>query len=61
MPKRASAQASSLTIGRRVRVTSTDGRRVDGMATGVDRRGALVMATDEGTQKVAFGEVAHLD
>jgi BirA family biotin operon repressor/biotin-[acetyl-CoA-carboxylase] ligase len=49
------------TIGRPVRVTTTAGRSVEGVATGVDERGALVVATEGGTHTVAFGEVAHLD
>ncbi|MGH2724699.1 MAG: biotin--[acetyl-CoA-carboxylase] ligase [Actinomycetota bacterium] len=48
------------TIGRRVRVTTTSGRTVEGVATGVDERGALVVAAGGRTEPVAFGEVAHL-
>lgn len=47
-------------IGRRVRVITTAGRRVEGSASGVDHRGALLVDTGMGTETVAFGEVAHL-
>jgi BirA family biotin operon repressor/biotin-[acetyl-CoA-carboxylase] ligase len=48
------------TIGRRVRATTDGGTEVEGLATGLDDRGSLLLETDSGTHPVAFGEVTHL-
>ena len=48
------------TIGRTVLATSTSGRRVEGMATGVGDTGELLVQTPEGLQSIGFGEVLHL-
>jgi BirA family transcriptional regulator, biotin operon repressor / biotin---[acetyl-CoA-carboxylase] ligase len=49
-----------VTIGRRVRATTTDGREVFGVAVDLDERGALIVETDAGSVTVGFGEVHHL-
>jgi BirA family biotin operon repressor/biotin-[acetyl-CoA-carboxylase] ligase len=48
------------TLGRRVRATTTDGRRAEGVAEAVGDRGQLVVRTPEGLEEIAFGEVQHL-
>jgi len=48
------------TIGRTVRATTTDGREVEGMATGVGESGQLMVETDAGPEEVTFGEIVHL-
>jgi BirA family biotin operon repressor/biotin-[acetyl-CoA-carboxylase] ligase len=48
------------TIGLEVRATTTDGRVVEGTATGVADDGSLTLATPDGDASVAFGEVEHL-
>jgi BirA family transcriptional regulator, biotin operon repressor / biotin---[acetyl-CoA-carboxylase] ligase len=48
------------TIGRRVEATAKDGRRIAGVATGVDRRGGLVVRTPGGAVTVSTGEIVHL-
>jgi BirA family transcriptional regulator, biotin operon repressor / biotin---[acetyl-CoA-carboxylase] ligase len=48
------------TIGRAVRATSTEGREVEGTATGVGDLGQLLVQTAAGIEEVAFGEIAHL-
>lgn len=52
---------ASSTIGRRVRAMTTDGRTIDGVATGVDASGNLLVESDGETEVVAHGEIAHLD
>jgi BirA family biotin operon repressor/biotin-[acetyl-CoA-carboxylase] ligase len=47
------------TLGRRVRATAA-GAEVEGLATGLDERGSLLVDTGTGTEAVAFGEVTHL-
>jgi BirA family transcriptional regulator, biotin operon repressor / biotin---[acetyl-CoA-carboxylase] ligase len=49
-----------LTLGRRVRATTTDGRRAEGLAEAVGDRGQLVVQTPEGLEEIGFGEVEHL-
>jgi BirA family biotin operon repressor/biotin-[acetyl-CoA-carboxylase] ligase len=50
------------TIGRRVRAQTIGGEAVDGLAVGVGERGELLVQTEGGgTERVAFGEVEHLD
>jgi BirA family biotin operon repressor/biotin-[acetyl-CoA-carboxylase] ligase len=46
-----------VTIGLPVRATTTDGRVVEGTATGVGADGSLIV---DGASSVAFGEVEHL-
>jgi BirA family biotin operon repressor/biotin-[acetyl-CoA-carboxylase] ligase len=48
------------TMGRIVRATTVDGTNVIGVADGLDDDGALLLATDAGSVRVAFGEVEHL-
>ncbi len=49
------------TLGRMVRATTVEGRVAEGAAVDVDDRGDLVVETDAGVEKVAFGEVVFLD
>ena len=49
-----------VTLGRRVRATTTDGDVVEGEAEDVDDRGGLVVRTGENTRVVRFGTVDHL-
>jgi len=50
------------TIGRRVRARTVGGDAVDGLAVGVGERGELLVQTEGGaTERVAFGEVEHLE
>ena len=49
-----------VTLGRRVRATTTDGRTVEGTAVEVDDAGALVVDTGHGPAAVGFGEIEHL-
>jgi BirA family transcriptional regulator, biotin operon repressor / biotin---[acetyl-CoA-carboxylase] ligase len=50
------------TIGRRVRARTLGGEVLDGQAVGVGERGELLLQTEGGgTERVAFGEVEHLD
>jgi BirA family biotin operon repressor/biotin-[acetyl-CoA-carboxylase] ligase len=53
-------RAACDTIGRRVQATSTSGRRVEGMATGVGDLGELLVETSAGMESIGFGEVVHL-
>ena len=48
------------TIGRTVRAMTTAGREVRGRAVQVGDSGELLVETDHGIERVAFGEVAHL-
>jgi BirA family biotin operon repressor/biotin-[acetyl-CoA-carboxylase] ligase len=49
-----------VTLGRRVRATTTRGDAVEGIAGDLDSRGSLIVETAVGRRTVAFGEVAHL-
>jgi BirA family biotin operon repressor/biotin-[acetyl-CoA-carboxylase] ligase len=51
----------SSTIGSLVEATTQSGQRVVGRAVGVDDFGGLLLSTDAGEARVAFGEVQHLD
>lgn len=53
-------RAICATIGRRVRVTTTTGRAVEGVAVDLDGRGGLVVRAGHREHLAAFGEVAHL-
>lgn len=55
-----SYRALSATIGRRVRVELVGGRPMEGVATGVDSGGRLVVRTDSRVQIVGAGDVIHL-
>jgi len=48
------------TIGRRVRVSLTQDRVVEGVAEAIDRDGRLVVRTDHGLETFSVGDVAHL-
>src|SRR5262249_50431271 len=50
----------SATIGQVVRAETVGGREVTGRAVGIDDFGSLLLSTDEGEARVAFGEVQHL-
>jgi BirA family transcriptional regulator, biotin operon repressor / biotin---[acetyl-CoA-carboxylase] ligase len=50
----------SATIGESVRATTVDGDEVVGRAVGLDEFGSLLLSTDTGEVRVAFGEVEHL-
>ena len=52
--------SQSATIGQIVRAETVDGREVAGRAVGIDDFGSLLLSTDEGESRVAFGEVEHL-
>ena len=49
-----------VTLGRRVRATTTAGERVEGEALDLDARGGLLVDTGGDTVTVAFGEIEHL-
>jgi BirA family transcriptional regulator, biotin operon repressor / biotin---[acetyl-CoA-carboxylase] ligase len=49
-----------LTLARRVRATTRDGRDVSGVAVAIGRGGELIVQTDRGQEAVGFGEVQHL-
>jgi BirA family biotin operon repressor/biotin-[acetyl-CoA-carboxylase] ligase len=51
----------SATLGRRVEATTVGGDTVRGLAADLDETGALLVDTDAGRRKVAFGEIQHLD
>jgi BirA family transcriptional regulator, biotin operon repressor / biotin---[acetyl-CoA-carboxylase] ligase len=51
----------SSTIGSVVEATTVSGERVVGRAVGVDDFGGLLLSTDTGEARVAFGEVEHLE
>ena len=55
-----SYRALSATIGRRVRVELVGGGPMEGVATGVDSGGRLVVRTDSRVQIVGAGDVIHL-
>jgi BirA family biotin operon repressor/biotin-[acetyl-CoA-carboxylase] ligase len=48
------------TIGRRVRVSVSGGRVVEGDAEAIDRSGRLVVRTSTGTESFSAGDVVHL-
>jgi BirA family biotin operon repressor/biotin-[acetyl-CoA-carboxylase] ligase len=50
----------SATIGQLVRAETVDGRDVTGRAVGIDDFGSLLLSTDTGEARIAFGEVEHL-
>jgi BirA family biotin operon repressor/biotin-[acetyl-CoA-carboxylase] ligase len=50
----------SATVGRPVQVLLPGGRTLRGTATDIDGEGRLVVATEEGVQAVAAGDVVHL-
>jgi BirA family biotin operon repressor/biotin-[acetyl-CoA-carboxylase] ligase len=52
--------AVAATLGRRVAVVAVDGTRREGLATGVDEHGRLVLRTDDGVLSVASDEIEHL-
>ncbi|HEX6580261.1 MAG TPA: biotin--[acetyl-CoA-carboxylase] ligase [Actinomycetota bacterium] len=54
-------RAVSRTLGRRVEATTVDGDVARGLALDIDDTGALLIDTDVGPARVAFGEVEHLD
>jgi BirA family transcriptional regulator, biotin operon repressor / biotin---[acetyl-CoA-carboxylase] ligase len=49
------------TIGSLVRATTVSGERVQGRAVGLDDFGGLLLSTDTGEARVAFGELEHLE
>ena len=51
----------SATIGQIVRADRVGGSEVTGRAVGIDDFGSLLLSTDEGEARVAFGEIEHLD
>ena len=55
-----SYRARCATIGRRVRVELVRGPPMEGIATGVDAGGRLVVRTDSRVQIVGAGDVIHL-
>ena len=48
------------TLGRRVRAEQAGGSAVEGVTTGLDDRGGLLVETADGTVTLSFGEVTHL-
>jgi BirA family biotin operon repressor/biotin-[acetyl-CoA-carboxylase] ligase len=48
-------------LGRRVRAALSDGRTVEGRATGIGPAGELLVDTVEGSERIGFGEIEHLD
>jgi len=54
-------RAISATIGRRVEATTVGGDSARGVAADLDETGALLVDTDAGRLRVAFGEIHHLD
>ena len=53
-------RAICLTVGRDVRVSLPGGGSVAGRASDIDEDGRLVLATPEGQQSLAAGDVAHV-
>lgn len=53
-------RAASDTLGRRVEATTIGGDAVRGVAADLDDTGALLVDTDAGRVRVAFGDVRHL-
>lgn len=56
----AAHRARSATLGRDVRVSLHDGRRIEGTAQAIDDDGSLVVAHAGGPTRYRFGEVMHL-
>ncbi len=54
-------RATSATLGRRVEATTVGGDTASGVAADIDGTGALLIDTAEGLERVAFGEIKHLD
>ena len=54
-------RAVSSTLGRRVEATTVGGDTARGVAADLDETGGLLVETDEGFVRVAFGEIHHLD
>jgi BirA family biotin operon repressor/biotin-[acetyl-CoA-carboxylase] ligase len=54
-------RAVSATLGRRVEATTIEGDVARGVAVDIDDTGALLIETDVGPARVAFGEIEHLD
>jgi BirA family biotin operon repressor/biotin-[acetyl-CoA-carboxylase] ligase len=54
-------RAVSATLGRRVEATTVGGDTARGVAAGLDETGGLLVETGEGSIRVAFGEIHHLD
>jgi BirA family biotin operon repressor/biotin-[acetyl-CoA-carboxylase] ligase len=54
-------RAVSQTLGRRVGATTVDGDVARGVAVDIDDTGSLLIDTDAGPARVAFGEIEHLD
>lgn len=51
----------SVTVGRRIRATSLDGRVLEGVATGLDENGCLLLRLDGGlTKRVTGGDISLL-
>jgi BirA family biotin operon repressor/biotin-[acetyl-CoA-carboxylase] ligase len=50
----------SATFGRSVRVELPDGTFLEGLATGLDADGRLVVDTADGPHPLAAGDVTHL-
>jgi BirA family biotin operon repressor/biotin-[acetyl-CoA-carboxylase] ligase len=53
-------RAVSATLGRRVEATTVGGDTARGVAADLDETGALLIETDEGPVRVAFGEIRYL-
>ncbi len=53
-------RAVSATLGRQVAATTVGGETARGVAVGLDGTGALLVETDAGRVRVAFGEIEHL-
>jgi len=53
-------RTASDTLGRRVEATTVGGEAVRGVAADLDDTGALLVDTDAGRARVAFGDVRHL-
>ena len=53
-------RAVSATLGRRVEATTVGGDTASGVAADIDETGALLIETDRGVVRVAFGEIQHL-
>ena len=54
-------RAVSATLGRRVEATTVGGDTARGVATDLDETGGMLVETDEGFVRIAFGEIHHLD
>jgi Biotin protein ligase C terminal domain len=50
----------SSTIGQVVMATTLAGKDVVGRAVGVDDFGSLLLSTDDGEERIGFGDVEHL-